>query len=150
MKKNILSLIAIAVIGTSACMAKATPKSVYNTKPRMERKVDRSPTTTVTTTTMKPNGTKVVTTTTTKTVKVAHPKPKMVKPHKPTCHKHHKHHMHHKHHRGTCKACNKHDRHFQKKQLQRSIYSSLSPPSQDVGIRWGDFLCQNLRNLNIP
>ena len=39
MKKNIFSLIAIAVIGTSTCMAKATPKSVYNPKPRMERKV---------------------------------------------------------------------------------------------------------------
>ena len=133
MKKNIFSLIAIAVIGTSACMAKATPKSVYNTNPRMERKVDRPTTTTVTTTTMRPNGTKVVTTTTTKTVKVAHPKPKMVKPHKPAGHmhdkhhmhhkhhmhrKHHmhdKHHMHHKHHRGTCKACKKHDRHFPKK-----------------------------------
>ena len=99
-------------------MAKATPKSVYNTKPRMERKVDRPTTTTVTTTTMKPNGTKVVTTTTTKTVKVAHPKPKMVKPHKPNGHMHHmdhKHHMQHKHHRGTCKACKKYDRHCPKK-----------------------------------
>ena len=131
MKKNIFSLIAIAVIGTSACMAKATPKSVYNPKPRMERKVSRPTTTTVTTTTMKPNGTKVVTTTTTKTVKVAPPpKPKMVKPHKPAGHmhdkhhmhhKHHKHHMHdkhhmhHKHHRGTCKACKKHVRHCPKK-----------------------------------
>ena len=130
MKKNIFSLIAIAVIGTSTCMAKATPKSVYNPKPRMERKVDRPTTTMVTTTTMKPNGTKVVTTTTTKTVKVAHPKPKMVKPHKPAGHMHHKHHMdhkhhmHHKHHRGTCKACKKHVRHCPKKQLQRSIYSS--------------------------
>ena len=121
MKKNILSLIAIAVIGTSACMAKATPKSVYNPKPRMERKVSRPTTTTVTTTMMKPNGTKVVTTTTTKTVKVAPPKPKMVKPHKPAGHMHH---MHHKHHRGTCKACKKHVRHCPKKQLQRSIYSS--------------------------
>ena len=133
MKKNIFSLIAIAVIGTSACMAKATPKSVYNPKPRMERKVSRPTTTTVTTTTMRPNGTKVVTTTTTKTVKVAPPKPKMVKPHKPAGHMHHKHHMdhkhhmhhqhhmhdkhhmHHKHHRGTCKACKKYDRHFPKK-----------------------------------
>ena len=96
MKKNIFSLIAIAVIGTSACMAKATPKSVYNPKPRMERMVSRPTTTTVTTTTMKPNGTKVVTTTTTKTVKVAPPKPAR---HKVT--------HSHKHVRGTCKDCAK-------------------------------------------
>ena len=98
MKKNIFSLVAIAVIGTSTCMAKATPKSVYNTKPRMERKVDRPTTTTVTTTTMKPNGTKVVTTTTTKTVTTAPVKSKSLKPIKTSCHKHH---------RGTCKDCKK-------------------------------------------
>ena len=141
MKKNIFSLIAIAVIGTSTCMAKATPKSVYNPKPRMERMVSRPTTTTVTTTTMKPNGTKVVTTTTTKTVKVAPPpKPKMVKPHKPAGHMHDKHHMHHKHHRGTCKACKKHDRHFPKKQLQRSIYSS-SPHQVKTLAYGGEIFC---------
>ena len=134
MKKNIFSLIAIAVIGTSACMAKATPKSVYNPKPRMERKVSRPTTTTVTTTT-------------TKTVKVAPPpKPKMVKPHKPAGHMHHKHHMdykhhmHHKHHRGTCKACKKHVRHCPKKQLQRSIYSS-SPHQVKTLAYGGEIFC---------
>ena len=126
MKKNIFSLIAIAVIGTSTCMAKATPKPIHSAKPRMEHKAVMPPTTTtVTTTTIKPNGTKVITTTTTKTVRVAPPaKHKMVKPHKPHHPTYHKHHMHHKHHRGTCKACRHHGKHFPKKQLQRSIYSS--------------------------
>ena len=99
MKKNIFSLIAIAVIGTSTCMAKATPKPIHNPKPRMEKKATMPPTTTtVTTTTIKPNGTKVITTTTTttKTVKLASPKPTK---HKVTpCHRHV---------RGTCKDCAK-------------------------------------------
>ena len=101
MKKNIFSLVAIAVIGTSTCMAKATPKPVHNPKPRMEQRAVLPPsTTTVTTTTetIKPNGTKVITTTTTKTVTTAPVKSKSLKPIKPSCHKHH---------RGTCKDCKK-------------------------------------------
>ena len=68
--KKIFSLVAIAVIGTSTCMAKNFTKPVNNAKPRMERKSVLPPaTTTVTTTTetIKPNGTRVITTTTTKT-----------------------------------------------------------------------------------
>ena len=104
MKKNIFSLVAIAVIGTSTCMAKATPKPIHNPKPRMEHKAVMPPTTTTVTTTketVRPNGTRVITTTTTKTIAPAPAKPKTVKPHHPTCHKHHK------HHRGTCKDCKK-------------------------------------------
>ena len=98
MMKNIFSLVAIAVIGTSTCLAKAFTKSVINPKPRMEQKAAIPSTTTITTTTktIKPNGTKVITTTTTKTVNVAPSKPaksKMI-----SCHKHH---------RGTCKDCKK-------------------------------------------
>ena len=94
MTKNILSLIAIAVIGTSTAMAKTNV--IVNRNAHMA-----APTTTIVTTTtqtIKPNGTKVVTTTTTKTVttatKVAKPQPK-----------NHKHTCNHKHSRGTCKAC---------------------------------------------
>ena len=97
--KNIFSLVAIAVIGTSTCMAKPFTKPVNNAKPRMERKSVLPPaTTTVTTTTetIKPNGTRVITTTTTKTVKVAPPKPARHK----VAHSH-------KHVRGTCKDCAK-------------------------------------------
>ena len=99
MIKYIFSLVAIAVIGTSTCMAKPFTKPVNNAKPRMERKSVLPPaTTTVTTTTetIKPNGTRVITTTTTKTVKVAPPKPAR---HKVT--------HSHKHVRGTCKDCAK-------------------------------------------
>lgn len=102
MMKNIFSLVAIAVIGTSTCMAKPFTKPVSNPKPRMERKAILPPaTTTVTTTTetIKPNGTKVITTTTTKTVKVASPKP--AKPRMTSCQKRH---------RGTCTACKKYNR----------------------------------------
>ena len=101
MKKNIFSLVAIAVIGTSTCMAKATPKPIHNPKPRMEHKAVMPPTTTTVTTTketVRPNGTRVITTTTTKTIAPAPAKPKTVKPQKPSCHKHH---------RGTCKDCKK-------------------------------------------
>ena len=99
MMKKIFSLVAIAVIGTSTCCAKATPKPIHNHNPRMEHKAVLPPaTTTVTTTTetIRPNGTKVITTTTTKTVKLASPKPTK---HKVTpCHRHV---------RGTCKDCAK-------------------------------------------
>ena len=97
--KNIFSLVAIAVIGTSTCMAKPFTKPVNNAKPRMERKSVLPPamtTVTTTTETIKPNGTRVITTTTTKTVKVAPPKPAR---HKVT--------HRHKHVRGTCKDCSK-------------------------------------------
>ena len=99
MMKNIFSLVAIAVIGTSTCFAKATPKPIHNHNSRMEHKAVLPPaTTTVTTTTetIRPNGTKVITTTTTKTVNVAPSKPAKSK--MTSCHKHH---------RGTCKDCKK-------------------------------------------
>ena len=99
MMKNIFSLVAIAVIGTSTCMAKATPKPIHNPKPRMEHKAVMPPTTTTVTTTketVRPNGTRVITTTTTKTVNVAPSKPAKSK--MTSCHKHH---------RGTCKDCKK-------------------------------------------
>ena len=94
MKKNIFSLIAIAVIGTSTAMAKTNV--IVNRNAHMA-----APTTTIVTTTtqtIKPNGTKVVTTTTTKTVTTA---TKVTKPQP----KNHKHTCNHKHSRGTCKAC---------------------------------------------
>ena len=96
MTKNIISLIAIAVIGTSTAMAKTNV--IVDRNAHMV-----APTTTIVTTTtqtIKPNGTKVVTTTTTKTVttgtKVVNVKPQP---------KNHKHTCNHKHSRGTCKAC---------------------------------------------
>ena len=103
MRKYIFSLVAIAVIGTSTCLAKAFTKSVINPKPRMEQRAAIPSTTTITTTTktIKPNGTKVITTTTTTTKTVTTtPPPPMPKSaqHKTSCHKHH---------RGTCKDCKK-------------------------------------------
>lgn len=93
MTKNILSLIAIAVICTSTAMAKNNVMVNHNAH-------IVAPTTTVVTTTtktIKPNGTKVVTTTT-KTVTT---KTKSVKPN----HIHKKKTVNHKHAHGFCKDC---------------------------------------------
>ena len=107
MTKNIFSLIAIAVIGTSTAMAKTNVIVDRNAhQPHMEYRAVIAPTTTTVTTTtqtIKPNGTRVITTTTTKTVTTA--KPAAIKPAKKVCHKKHAH--------GFCKDCKKtaHDMH---------------------------------------
>ena len=49
MMKKIFSLVAIAVIGTSTCMAKNFTKPVNNAKPRMEQKAVLPPATTTVT-----------------------------------------------------------------------------------------------------